>query len=77
MPAVVFQVKVKPNARVSSLEQLEDGTWIARVRSPPVDGKANRELIRLVATHFHCRQDAVSVKAGAAGRVKVIQVEST
>lgn len=42
-----IQVKVKPNARQAGLEELSDGTWIARVKSPPVDGKANKELIAL------------------------------
>ena len=36
-----IQVKVKPNSRVSSLEQGGDGVWLARLKSPPVDGKTN------------------------------------
>jgi len=71
---VLFQVKVKPNARVSSLEQIADGTWQAQLKSPPVDGKANQELIALVADHFACRRSAVVIKAGASGRMKLVQV---
>ena len=41
----VIQIKVKPNSRASRLEQQEDGTWLAQLKSPPVDGKANEELI--------------------------------
>lgn len=33
--AMVIQVRVKPNARVSLLEQKEDGTWLAQIKSPP------------------------------------------
>src|SRR5436305_653745 len=65
-----IQVKVKPNARTSRLEQLEDGTWLAQLKSPPIDGKANQELIELVAGHFECRKSAISIKSGAAGRLK-------
>ena len=43
-----LSVKVKPNARTSSLEQI-DGSWLAQIKSPPVDGKANAELIALIA----------------------------
>ena len=32
---MLLQVKVKPNARASTLERLDDGTWLAQVRSPP------------------------------------------
>ena len=70
-----LRVRVKPNARSSSLEQVADGTWVARLKSPPVDGKANRELIALVADHFRCPKAAVSIKAGASGRMKVLAVE--
>lgn len=70
-----IQVKVKPNSRVSLLEQKEDGTWLAQLKSPPVDGKANEELIALVAKHFGCRKSEVSIKSGGAARVKLVQVE--
>ena len=70
-----IQVKVKPNSRVSLLEQKEDGTWLAQLKSPPVDGKANEELIALVAKHFGCRKSEVLIKSGGAARVKLVQVE--
>jgi len=73
---VVLQVKVKPRARVSSLEQVPDGTWVARLKSPPVDGKANDELVALIARHFQCRKAAVSIKSGAAARTKLVRVEA-
>jgi uncharacterized protein len=73
--ATVIQVKVKPNSRVSAFEQAEDGTWLARLRSAPIDGKANEELIALVADHFQCRKSAVSIKSGASGRVKLVRIE--
>jgi uncharacterized protein (TIGR00251 family) len=72
---LALKVKVKPNARSSSLEQAPDGTWIARLKSPPVDGKANQELIALVAGHFHCSKAAVLIKAGASGRMKLLRID--
>jgi uncharacterized protein len=71
-----FRIKVKPNARKSSLERLHDGTWKAELKSPPVDGKANAELIALVAEHFRCPRAAVSIKAGASGRMKLVKVDT-
>jgi uncharacterized protein len=72
---IVIRVKVKPNSRDRSLELTESGAWLARVRSAPVDGKANEELIALVAEHFQCPKSAVSIKGGAAGRNKVVRIE--
>jgi len=72
---VVLRVKVKPNARVSALEQSEGGTWLAQLKAAPVDGKANEELVALIARHFQCRKSAVSIKSGASGRMKLVRVE--
>ena len=71
-----IQVKVKPNARASQLEQLADGTWLAQVKAPPVDGKANEELVRLVARHFGLRKAQVTIRSGASGRMKLVQLEA-
>ena len=74
MAARIIQVKVTPRARESSLTQMPDGTWVAKLKSPPVDGKANAELIVLIAKHFKCRKSAVSIKAGASGRMKLVRI---
>ena len=71
-----IQIKVKPNSRASLLEQKEDGTWVAQLKSPPVDGKANEELIALVAKHFGCKKTAVEIRSGATGRLKLVRVEA-
>ena len=73
--ATVIAVKVKPNSRVSLLAQVGGGAWLARLKSPPVDGKANEELLALVARHFGCRRSAVSLKSGASARTKLVRVE--
>ena len=70
----ILEVKVKPRSAASSLERLPDGTWIAKVKSPPVDGKANAELIELVAERFRCPKSAVTIKAGAGGRLKLVKI---
>lgn len=71
-----IQVKVKPNARMSSLEELHGGgLWRARVKSPPAGGKANEELVALIAERFDCPKSAVSIKSGASGRMKLVQID--
>jgi Uncharacterized conserved protein len=72
--AIILQIKVKPNSRVSLLEQMPDGHWLARLKSPPVDGKANAELLALVAEHFGCPKSAVTIKFGQSGRTKFLVV---
>jgi len=76
-PPIFIQIRVKPNARTSRLEEECDGTWLAQLRSPPVDGRANAELIELVAKQFDCRKASISIKSGSSGRVKLVRIETT
>lgn len=73
-PARVIQVRVKPGARASALEETSPGVWLAQLKSPPVDGKANAELIGLVARHFGVPKSCVEIKSGASGRSKLVRI---
>ena len=72
-----LQVKVKPQARQSLLsEPVAPGEpWLAQLKSPPVEGRANEELVRLLAGHFGCARSSVRIKAGASGRIKLVQID--
>ena len=72
-----IEIKVKPQARASSLTPPEPGEklWHAQLKSPPVDGKANAELIGLVAKHFGCRKADVGIRLGGTGRTKLVDIK--
>lgn len=71
----LIQVKVKPSSRESTVEALEDGSFLVKLKAAPVDGKANAELIALLAKHFKVSRAAVKVKAGATARIKWVSIE--
>lgn len=71
---MLIAVRVKPNARQTALTQQDDGTWLAAVNAPPVDGKANTALIELVAEHFGVPKSKVRIQSGAGSRIKRIFV---
>ena len=73
--ATIIQIRAKPRAARSLLEQTSPGVWRAQLRSAPVDGKANEELIALVAQYFGCAKAAVSIKSGSSSRVKRVRIE--
>jgi len=70
-----IRLKVKPGARTEDLTECEDGTWLARVKARPVDGKANAAVVALIAAHFGLRKAQVTIKSGAAGRMKLVTLE--
>ncbi len=69
-------MKAKPGARVSELTLAADGTWLAKVKAPPVDGKANAALFELVAERFAVRRPRVSIKSGAGARLKLVLIDA-
>jgi len=73
MPTI--EVRVKPNSRLSLLEVLEDGSWFAQIKAPPVDGKANEKLVALVAQHFGVSKASVTIKTGTTGRRKLVKID--
>src|SRR5262249_6975492 len=73
----VIAVRAKPRSSISSLEQESPGTWTARLRASPVDGKANAELVGLVAKHFGCSRSSVAVVSGASARLKLVRISGT
>ena len=70
----ILLVKAKPNSRTASLTQRDDGTWLAQLKSAPVDGNANAELIALVACHFGCTKAHVTIKTGSGSRLKRVKI---
>jgi hypothetical protein len=69
-----LRIKVKPNSRESLLESLPDGSWVARVKAPPIEGRANAELVVLVAKSLGVARSSVTIRSGAGGRTKLVQV---
>lgn len=66
---------VKPNARQSSVEQTADGRWLVRLTSPPVDGKANAELIRVLAEHLGVAKSHLTIASGLTSRHKKVIID--
>ncbi|PSB04512.1 DUF167 domain-containing protein [Merismopedia glauca] len=68
-------VKVKPNSKNQSITEENDGSLIVRLKSPPVDGKANQELIKLLADKFQVSKSQIAIKAGMKGRNKLVEID--
>ena len=74
--ARTIEVKVRPRSAVQRLEGPDaEGVWHAWLKSPPLEGRANEELIALVAERLGCRRAAVSIRSGAASRLKRVRIE--
>ncbi|HOE95497.1 MAG TPA: DUF167 family protein [Candidatus Sumerlaeota bacterium] len=66
----LLQVRLLPNASRSALEGLREGRLTARVQAPPVEGKANQALCRVVADALGLRPADVILLRGERSRQK-------
>lgn len=71
---MIIAVTVKPNSGKSQVDVAKDGSLIVRLKSAPVDGKANEELVKVLAKHFGVIQRAIVIKNGANGRKKIVEI---
>ena len=69
----VLQIKVKPNCQQRSITEELDGTLTVRLKSPPVDGKANQELIKLLAKKLDLPKSQIRIKSGHGSRSKLVE----
>jgi uncharacterized protein len=67
-----LQVRVKPRASRSKILEVRDGQLIVALAAPPVDGEANAELIRLLASTTGLPKTAILLASGAKSRTKLL-----
>ncbi|MBU0570811.1 MAG: DUF167 domain-containing protein [Candidatus Omnitrophica bacterium] len=67
------QIKVIPKSSRSELVS-KDGEFRAYVRAAPDKGKANRELVELVAKEYGVPKSHVSIVSGETRRNKTVEV---
>ncbi len=68
-------VKVKPNSKQQQIIDEADGSLTIRLKSPPVDGKANEELIKVLSKKYNVPKSYIRIKSGASSRQKLIEID--
>jgi len=66
---------VKTNSKLESIEKNEDGSFLVRVRVPPIEGKANERIRELLAEFFKKPKSLVKIVSGLKGKKKVFQID--
>jgi len=69
---LIFAVHVVPRASKSEIIGEFNGALKIRLAAPPVEGAANRELIRVLAKFLNVPQNAVEIISGESSRRKVV-----
>jgi len=70
----VLTIKVVPRASRNEVTGVEDAWLRIRLHAPPVDGRANDELVRFLAEKLEAPKRAIAVISGETGRIKRVRV---
>ncbi len=74
-PTTTLDVRVHPRAGRNEISGERDGRLLVRVTAPPVDGRANAAVCRLIAKAAGVPKGSVSVTSGEGHRDKTVTVE--
>jgi hypothetical protein len=71
---VKVRVKVNPNSRTAEVIH-EGDKFVVKVKEPPMEGRANDAVVKLLAEHFAVPRSRVRIIGGFSSREKVVEIE--
>lgn len=72
---MILNIKVIPRAKTSGVQELGANFLKVRLRSPPVDDKANRELSQVLSAYYKVKSSRVSIIRGEHSHNKVVEIK--
>ena len=75
--SVTFNVRVIPRSSKSEIVGEYNGALKVKLNSPPVDGAANDELVRLLSKEFRLSRSTIEIVSGQTARTKRVLIIGT
>ncbi|HRD01523.1 MAG TPA: DUF167 domain-containing protein [Candidatus Saccharicenans sp.] len=73
----IITVRVQPKSRQQQLIQISETEFKARLISAPDKGKANAELLAILADYFGLAPSRLRIIRGETSRTKLIEIKNT
>jgi hypothetical protein len=73
-PGFKIAVSVSPNGKKSEVIVANEDVLRIRLKAPPVDGKANEELIYYIASKLNLPKSSVKIAHGLTSRRKLLEI---
>jgi uncharacterized protein (TIGR00251 family) len=71
----VIKVKLLPKSSSNQVVGCEGGLFRVKVTAPPIEGKANKALVALLAGKLRIPKGAIQIIAGKSSRLKSIRID--
>lgn len=69
-----LEVQVQPNAGRNAIVAFSENVLRVKIAAPPVEGKANQELIKYLSNLLNIRKSNISIDRGHTGRRKMVTI---
>ena len=69
-----IRVRVKPRSSRRAILECKEGVWQIALTSPPEDGKANKELLKLLGKALGVPPSSLIIVSGDKSREKKIEI---
>ncbi len=73
---LVLKLRVQPRARQAGVDGIHGDRLRVRINAPPVDDKANAELLCLLARDFDLPRRALAIAQGGHGQQKTVTLQA-
>lgn len=67
-------VKVIPRSSKNEVTKISEGEYRVKLTAPPVEGEANKMLIKILAEFFGVSRYSIEIIGGKSARTKLIQI---
>jgi hypothetical protein len=68
-------VKAKPNSHQTSVERIDESHFVVSVKEPPVNGLANKGIVKILSDYFGVGQASVRIISGFTSKNKLVEIE--
>jgi len=72
--AEILAVRVTTGAKRNTVTACKEGVWNIKIAAPPVEGRANEELLVFLSKKLNVRKSSLSVVKGTTSRNKLVSV---
>ncbi|OGZ37560.1 MAG: hypothetical protein A3A94_03285 [Candidatus Portnoybacteria bacterium RIFCSPLOWO2_01_FULL_43_11] len=66
-------VSAKPGSREESVRKIDDAHFAVAVKEPPIEGRANKAIIKALADFLNVAPSRLSMISGQTSRQKIIE----
>ncbi len=71
---MTINIRVNPKSSINKISSYENGILSIKITTPPVDGKANTELIKFLSKKLKIPKSSILLLKGERSKIKIVDI---